>query len=578
MDIDSTKVFKTDSADKVENVLIDNLLSVQDSENHDLKTIAPYRASIVYDKDKQTFVGVDGASGEAPVYDTASKDLLKAVKNLESDVKLTSEKKDVDGEKASESEKIKDSLKEANSYLELKITCSFKPENKDEKTEVIDKGEIANWIVVDKDGSSVSLDGETMATYCSELAGKHNVSKSRKAKFKTTSQGDIDVNVASDGQTVDANKLYTDIYNAIENKKSKTIDAVYSKADETQTGEYVDFGGNYCEVDLTNQMVYVYKDGKQVVSSQCVTGCIAKGYGTPAGVYSIFSMDKDRYLRGDGYKTWVNFFIPFNGGIGFHDASWRSTFGGKIYLYSGSHGCINMPYSAVKELYANVSMGEKVILYGGETHVEGKEQEWSGETAFTVEQGSNPFNLGVSCLDNAKLVYSSDNDGVATVDENGNVTPGSAGTATITVNSEATGVYKASSMTIIVNVNAPQQAQEQQPTQQQPTQQQTVPEQVQAKNATVKIGCGDKTVTEGDVAFNLNASVDSGAALTYESSNPSVATVDSNGNVTILKAGTAVITVKSSAVTGWNEGSSKINIIVNPNPQETTDIENATNN
>lgn len=94
--------------------------------------------------------------------------------------------------------------------------------------------------------------------------------------------------VASSGQTVDGNKLYEAIAEAINNKKSATVEAVYSEAKEEETGEYVTYGGNYCEVDLTNQMVYVYKNGVQVVSSQCVTGCISKGHGTPTGVYSIF--------------------------------------------------------------------------------------------------------------------------------------------------------------------------------------------------------------------------------------------------------------------------------------------------
>ena len=43
--------------------------------------------------------------------------------------------------------------------------------------------------------------------------------------------------------------------------------------------------------------------------------------------------------------------MPFNGGIGFHDASWRSKFGGTIYQYSGSHGCINLPVDKAKLLY-----------------------------------------------------------------------------------------------------------------------------------------------------------------------------------------------------------------------------------
>ena len=49
--------------------------------------------------------------------------------------------------------------------------------------------------------------------------------------------------------------------------------------------------------------------------------------------------------------------MPFNGGIGFHDASWRSKFSGTIYQYSGSHGCINLPVDKAKLLYEKVYKG-----------------------------------------------------------------------------------------------------------------------------------------------------------------------------------------------------------------------------
>lgn len=319
----------------------------------------PYRATIAYNADAGQFEGVDGVSGDAPVYDNAAANLTSAVKELKDKVELTSATGYVDGEKATDSEQVKNALKEANAYLDVTVTCNFTPATGEAATEAVGKDQIAQWLIVGNDGLSVSLDGENMATYCTELAKKHDVSKKKTGQFKTTGGSIINVPVASSGQTVDGNKLYEAIAEAINNKKSATVEAVYSEAKEEETGEYVTYGGNYCEVDLTNQMVYVYKNGELVVSSQCVTGCISKGHGTPTGVYSIFSRDKDRYLRGDGYKSWVNFFIPFNGGIGFHDASWRSTFGGNIYLYSGSHGCINMPYSAAKKLYENVTLDEK---------------------------------------------------------------------------------------------------------------------------------------------------------------------------------------------------------------------------
>ena len=48
---------------------------------------------------------------------------------------------------------------------------------------------------------------------------------------------------------------------------------------------------------------------------------------------------------------------------GFHDATWRGSFGGSIYTYNGSHGCVNMPYSAAQELFEYVDGGTVVVIY-----------------------------------------------------------------------------------------------------------------------------------------------------------------------------------------------------------------------
>lgn len=570
------ELFKTKNAEELESALVDSYITAktqeqsdaatqstdtsdtdtdadkkQDStgetQTFDIRTIQPYRATIAYNADAGAFVGVDGVAGEAPVYDTATKNLKKAVKELKEKAELASETGNVEGDVAADSDYVQDALKEANAYLDVTVTCNFNPSTGKAATETVGKDQISQWLVVGNDGLSVSLDGESMANYCTELAKNHDVSKTKKGQFKTTTGSVISVNVPASGQTVDGNKLYESIADAINKKQSATVEAVYSEAQEEETGEYVTYGGNYCEVDLTNQMVYVYKNGQQVVSSPCVTGCIAKGHGTPTGVYSIFSMDKNRYLKGDGYKSWVNFFVPFNGGIGFHDASWRSTFGGNIYLYSGSHGCINMPYAQVQKLFANVSMGEKVIVYGGVDKVESKSQSLGGADSHTVTEGDAPFNLGVTAQDNAKLTYSSDNEGVASVDASGNVTINGVGTATITVKSEATASYKAGSKTITITVNAKPQPKQ---------------------DPIVTIACGNKTVTEGDGVFALGASVSNGAALSYQSSDPSVAAVDAGGNVTVYKAGIVQITVTAAEMEGWNSASSSVTVTVNPKQPE----------
>ena len=55
--------------------------------------------------------------------------------------------------------------------------------------------------------------------------------------------------------------------------------------------------------------------------------------------------------------------MPFNGGIGLHDANWRSKFGGTIYQNSGSHGCVNLPPDKAAALYDLVYTGIPVICY-----------------------------------------------------------------------------------------------------------------------------------------------------------------------------------------------------------------------
>ena len=63
------------------------------------------------------------------------------------------------------------------------------------------------------------------------------------------------------------------------------------------------------------------------------------------------------------YETPVKYWMPFNGGVGLHDASWRGSFGGNIYQNSGSHGCINLPPKTVKRLYDLVSVGTIVVCH-----------------------------------------------------------------------------------------------------------------------------------------------------------------------------------------------------------------------
>ena len=93
-----------------------------------------------------------------------------------------------------------------------------------------------------------------------------------------------------------------------------------------------------------------------------VTGNVSSGHTTPSGIYSLKYKQRDAVLRGQGYASPVTFWMPFNGGIGMHDAGWRSEFGGNIYKTNGSHGCINSPYALAKSIFDNIEEGSLVCL------------------------------------------------------------------------------------------------------------------------------------------------------------------------------------------------------------------------
>lgn len=127
---------------------------------------------------------------------------------------------------------------------------------------------------------------------------------------------------------------------------------------------YEALGNSFIEVSLEEQHVWVYEDTRLVMETDCVTGNTGLNRNTPTGIYFISEMVDGKYLRGADYTTWVNKWMRLtNSGIGLHDAYWRSSFGGSIYTYNGSHGCINLPKKFAYNLYDIAFIGEPVIIY-----------------------------------------------------------------------------------------------------------------------------------------------------------------------------------------------------------------------
>jgi len=116
-------------------------------------------------------------------------------------------------------------------------------------------------------------------------------------------------------------------------------------------------------MNLTAQHLFYYKNGKLLIESDFVSGNEAKGWSTPAGSYELTYKQRNAVLKGKNYNTPVTYWMPFNGNIGMHDAGWRNSFGGDIYMRSGSHGCINLPRDKAEIIYGYMEHNFPIVCY-----------------------------------------------------------------------------------------------------------------------------------------------------------------------------------------------------------------------
>lgn len=261
----------------------------------------------------------------------------------------------------SESPEVEEACEAMNSYLGANITLDFSP-----YTEVVDASVISQWITVDEN-MQVTFNQDSVRAYIASLAEKYDTyGKSR--TFTTGSGNTVQVDGGSYGWQIDQEAEYNALIANIQNAETVTREPNYARRGASHEGN--DFGNTYAEVDLTNQHMYYFKDGQCVMQSDIVTGNPNNGNATPQGVYSLAYKAMNQVLRGpkkeDGTYEWespVTYWMPFNGGIGFHDANWQSAFGGSRYLTYGSHGCVNMPPSAAAELYNYIEAGTPVVCH-----------------------------------------------------------------------------------------------------------------------------------------------------------------------------------------------------------------------
>lgn len=231
----------------------------------------------------------------------------------------------------------------------------------------VDAAVVCDWILVAEDGSFLldengkpQLREGAIEEFVKELASEYDTVGTTR-KFHSTRGEIVAVEGGIYGNKIDQKREVEYLTEAFLSKKSEVHEPAYLQKARMQ-GK-MDIGATYVEVDMSEQMMYYYDNGELVIETPVVTGNTSRKMGTPSGVNYVYLKQTNRILRGPGYASHVDFWMPVNGGIGIHDAAWRASYGGQIYQTNGSHGCINTPRSIMEQLYEAVEVGTPVVMF-----------------------------------------------------------------------------------------------------------------------------------------------------------------------------------------------------------------------
>ena len=406
-------------------------------------------ASLAFDEASGSFVLIPDAIGQISNPNELLDSVRASILNLEAQQTLTDVSQIIQPTILDEDEAAIQALEKVNAMNAVALTYTFTAEDKT-STHEIPADILRTFISLGQNGVTPDINRHALESYVAELSETYSAA-STQGNFRTTGGGTVGLTVSYNGVYVDQEALVEDIATCILEGTSGTRTAPFQSSGIRD----MPYGGTYIEVNLDAQRLYFYKYGECILSTSFVSGKVSAGWYTPNGVFSIYAKEAGTYLVGEDYRTFVNYWMPFYGGYGLHDATWRGSFGGDIYVYGGSHGCVNLPLSSAATIFNNAPVGTKVIVYGGRRSAPPQAQSLGGTTSYNVADDAGTITLNISPrFGSPKMSYSSSNSSVASVSNGGVVTINGVGSATITVSVPASGGYTSATTSVSITVHS----------------------------------------------------------------------------------------------------------------------------
>lgn len=331
----------------------------------DENQVAPENAYVAF-KDTQ-FEIVPETAGSKLKLKQAYKVLEQAVAGSERSVDFGSTPEVYEkAEIRSDSPDLQATVDSYNNFTKASITYTF-----GENRVTLDGSTIKDWLQFDEKGQLLSDDAsfqQHIIDFVAQLAYDYDTVGTDR-EFYTTSGRTVYVYGDAYGWKIDQGAEVEQLTQEIRSGTQTEREPVYSM--RANSRGYNDLGNTYIEVDLSDQHMYFYQNGSIIFDSAIVSGNMSySDRQTPPGIFTLYYKKSPDVLRGKllpngkyEYEEPVNYWMPFNGGIGFHDAGWQPYFGGDRYLEGGSHGCINMPPDNAAVLYSIIDYGVPIVCF-----------------------------------------------------------------------------------------------------------------------------------------------------------------------------------------------------------------------
>ncbi|QKF06719.1 L,D-transpeptidase family protein [Berryella wangjianweii] len=329
------------------------------------KAQAPVSAQVAYDSATSSFQVRKERFGTALNVDAVLELVDHAIVSMQPVARITEGQLQAPAVSADD-ERVSSARDEANAMLRADVRVTI---DGDEVARV-NADKVAAWVSIDDD-YQVSLDEDGLRSDMEAAFAPYNTVGATRTYTRPDGRT-FTVSGGVYGWSVDSDKAVEDVLAAVrEGSVTEVAVGFASKGAQPSVNGGPDWGDRYVDVDLGAQHATFYDGGRVIWESDIVSGEPDGVHYTPTGVWWTNRKASPTTLNGyEGdkkiYSTEVSYWMPFQGNaIGFHDAPWQAAFGGTRYRDGfGSHGCVNLPPAAARDLYAVLQEGDCVVVHG----------------------------------------------------------------------------------------------------------------------------------------------------------------------------------------------------------------------